>query len=52
MVKNLPCIKKIIAQVNDTIMMLDLFEEVRPFSNEEWNLREILKSHMLTLIQN
>jgi hypothetical protein len=32
--------------------MLDLFEEVRPLSNEEWNLREILKSHVLTLIQN
>jgi hypothetical protein len=50
--KNLPCLKKIIAQVNDTIQMLDLFEEVRPLSNEEWNLREILKSHVLTLIQN
>jgi hypothetical protein len=50
--KNRPCLKKLIAQVNDTITMLDLFEEARPLSSEEWNLREILKSHVLTLVQN
>jgi hypothetical protein len=50
--KNLPCFKKTIAQVNEVIDMLDNFEEFRALSTAEWNLRDILRSHVLDLIQN
>jgi hypothetical protein len=50
--KNLPCLKKVISKVNEVIEMLDIFEEMRPLSTEEWNLRDILKSHVLTLLHN
>ena len=50
--KNLPCLKKLIAQVNGVILLLDIFEEFRPLSDSEWTLRDILKSHVLTLLQN
>jgi hypothetical protein len=50
--KNLPCLKKLIAKVNEVFEMLDIFEEMRPLSTEEWNLRDILKSHVLTLLYN
>jgi hypothetical protein len=50
--KNLPCLKKLISKVNEVIGMLDIFEEMRPLSTEEWNMRDILKSHVLTLLHN
>jgi hypothetical protein len=51
-VKNLPCLKNLIKRVNETIELLDIFEELRPLSTEEGNLRDMLKSHVLTLLQN
>jgi exonuclease III len=51
-VKNLPCLKKLIKRVNETIELLDIFEELRPLSTKEGNLRDMLKSHVLTLLQN
>jgi hypothetical protein len=50
--KILPCFKNLIKKVNETIELLDIFEELRPLSTEEWNLRDLLKSHVLTLLQN
>jgi hypothetical protein len=50
--KRLPCFKNLIKKVNETIELLDIFEEIRPLSTEEWNLRELFKSHVLTLLQN
>jgi hypothetical protein len=50
--KNLPCLKRTIAQVNEVIELLDNFEEFRALSTAEWNLRDILRSHVLELIQN
>jgi hypothetical protein len=50
--KNLPCLKYMIAKVNSVIYMLDTIEEFRTLSLEEWNLRNILKSHVITLLQN
>jgi hypothetical protein len=50
--KNLRCLKKLISKVNEVIEMLDIFEEMRPLITEEWNLRDILKSHVLTLLHN
>jgi hypothetical protein len=34
-VKNLPCLKKLIKRVNETIELLDIFEELRPLSTEK-----------------
>jgi hypothetical protein len=45
--KRLPCFKNLIKKVNETIELLDIFEELRPLSTEEWNLRDLLKSHFL-----
>jgi hypothetical protein len=50
--KNLPCLKKQIQKVNDVIDFLDLAEEMRSLTIEEWNLRDILKSHFIALLQN
>jgi hypothetical protein len=50
--KNLPCLKKQIQKVNDVIEFLDFAEEMRSLTIEEWNLRYILKSHVITLLQN
>jgi hypothetical protein len=33
--KNLPCLKKLIKKVNETIQLLDIFEELRPLTLEE-----------------
>jgi hypothetical protein len=50
--KNLPCLKDLINKVNSVICLLDNLEEFRTLSLEEWNLRDILKSHVITLLQN
>jgi hypothetical protein len=50
--KNLPCLKRTIVQVNEVIDLLDNFEEFKTLSTAEWNLRDILRSHVLELIQN
>jgi hypothetical protein len=48
----MPCLKKQIQKVNDVIDFLDLAEEMRSLTIEEWNLRDILKSHVIALLQN
>jgi hypothetical protein len=50
--KNLPCLKKLIKKVNETIELLDIFEELRPLTLEEWNLRDLLKTQIISLLQN
>jgi retron-type reverse transcriptase len=50
--KNLPCLKNLIAKVNSVIGLLDTIEELMTLSLEEWNLRDILKAHVITLLQN
>jgi hypothetical protein len=50
--KNLPCLKDLIDKVNSMICLLDNLEEFETLSLEEWNLRDILKSHVITLLQN
>jgi hypothetical protein len=50
--KNLPCLKNLIDKVQSVIGLLDTLEEFRTLSLEEWNLRDILKSHVITLLQN
>jgi hypothetical protein len=44
--------KDLIAKVNETIELLDIIEEWRNLTTEEWNLRDILKSHVLQLLHN
>jgi hypothetical protein len=50
--KNLPCLKKQIEKVNSIIEMLDNFEEIRALNDYEWNLRDLLKSHVISLLQD
>jgi hypothetical protein len=50
--KNLPCLKKRIEKVNSVIEMLDNFEEIRALNDYEWNLRDLLKSHVISLLQD
>jgi hypothetical protein len=50
--KNLPCLKLLIEKVNSIITLLDNLEEVRTLSLKEWNLRDILKNHIIVLLQN
>jgi regulator of replication initiation timing len=50
--KNLPCLRSLIDKVNSLITLLDNLEEFRTLSLEEWNLRDILKNHVTTLLQN
>jgi hypothetical protein len=50
--KNLPCLKRQIAKVNYVIEMLDNLEEIRALNDFEWNLRDILKSHVISLLQD
>jgi hypothetical protein len=50
--RNLPCLKKQIEKVNSVIEMLDNFEEIRVLNDIEWNLRDILKSHVISLLQH
>jgi hypothetical protein len=45
-------LKDLIAKVNSMICLLDNLEEFETLSLEEWNLRDILKSHVITLLQN
>jgi hypothetical protein len=37
-------------KVNETIELLDIFEELRPLTLEEWKLRDLLKSHIISLL--
>jgi hypothetical protein len=48
--KNLPCLKHQIQKTNDVIELLDIIEAMRSLSIDEWNLRDILKSHVITLL--
>jgi hypothetical protein len=50
--KNRPCLKKQIDQVNSVIELLDIVEETRPLNSYEWNMRDFLKSHIITLLRN
>ena len=50
--KNLPCLKHLISKVNSVIELLDIMEELRNLDQCEWNLRDILKTHVITLLQN
>jgi hypothetical protein len=50
--KSLPCLKKQIEKVNFVIEMLDNFEEIRDLNDYEWNLRDLLKSHVISLLQD
>src|SRR3954468_18123138 len=52
MVKKLPCLNHLIAKVNEVISLLDNFEELRALSLLEHILRDILKEHVITLLQN
>jgi exonuclease III len=50
--RNLPCLKNQIEKVNSVIEMLDIFEEIRALNDIEWNLRDILKSHVISLLHD
>jgi hypothetical protein len=50
--QKIPCIKSLIAKVNETIDLLDIMEEWRNLTTEEWNLRDILNPHVLKLLHN
>jgi hypothetical protein len=50
--KKLPCLKIQIEKVNSIIEMLDNFEEIRSLNDYEWNLRDLLKSHVISLLQD
>ncbi|XP_071685170.1 uncharacterized protein [Lolium perenne] len=38
--------------VNEVITLIDIIEEIRTLSVTEWNLRDTLKTHLITLLQN
>jgi exonuclease III len=50
--KNLPCLKNLITQVNEVISLIDFIEEYRTLTVSEWDLRDTLKAHLITLLQN
>ena len=50
--KQLPCLKAQICNVNATIDLLDIMEEMRTLTVHEWNLRDILKDLIISLLQN
>jgi hypothetical protein len=50
--KNLPCLKHQIQKTNEVIELLDITEELRSLTIDEWNLRDALKVHIITLLQN
>ncbi|XP_071685378.1 uncharacterized protein [Lolium perenne] len=50
--KNLPCLKILINKVNEVISLVDTMEEYRTLTVLEWDLRYVLKAHLLTLLQN
>jgi hypothetical protein len=50
--KQLPCLKQKIDKVNFVIELLDFIDEVRALNLYEWNLRESVKNHVITLLQN
>jgi exonuclease III len=50
--KILPCLKNQIQKTNEVIELLDIIEEMRTLTLDEWNLRDALKAHIITLLQN
>lgn len=50
--KQLPCLKAQICNVNATIDLLDIMEEMRTLTVHEWNLRDILKNLIISLLQD
>jgi hypothetical protein len=48
--KNLPCLKNLITQVNEVISLIDFIEEYRTLTVSEWDLRDTLKTHLITLL--
>jgi hypothetical protein len=50
--KNLPCLKNLIKNVNEVISLIDFIEEYRTLTVYEWDLRDFLKAHLITLLQN
>jgi hypothetical protein len=50
--KNLPCLRQQIERINKVIELLDQIEEMRTLSLQEWNLRDLLKDLIITLLQN
>jgi hypothetical protein len=50
--KNLPCLKHQIQKTNEVIELLDIIEELRTLTVDEWNLKDALKDHIITLLQN
>jgi hypothetical protein len=50
--KNLPFLKHLISNFNEVILFIDTLEEFGSLSLIEWNLRDILKNHVITLPQN
>jgi hypothetical protein len=50
--RNFPCLKNLITEFNVVIELPDNFEEIRTLSLEEWTLRDILKNHVIILLQN
>lgn len=50
--KNLPFLKHLISNFNEVILFIDTLEEFGSLSLTEWNLRDILKNHVITLLQN
>ena len=49
--KELSQLTKLIQACNDLIMLYDTFEDFRSLSNVEWNGREIVKRHLLNLLE-
>src|SRR4051812_38229139 len=50
--KKLPCLKAQICNVNATIDLLDVLEEMRTLTILEWNLRDLLKNLIISLLQD
>lgn len=46
------CLKAQICNVNATIDLLDIMEEMRTLTVHEWNLRDILKNLIISLLQD
>jgi hypothetical protein len=48
----LPCLRQQIEKINEVIELLDQIEDMRTLSLQEWNLRDLLKDLIITLLQN
>lgn len=47
----LPNLAKVIQNTKDTIQLIDLIEEFRDLTLQEWNFRELIKAHLQNLLQ-